>query len=62
MELHGVGVELDTFVEEVESLVEAAFVVELVGVFVVLVGAEEPIRHQAGPPAAFDPKVGRYME
>ncbi len=45
VEFHGVGIELDAVLEEVERLVEAAFVVELVGVFVVVVGAEKPIRH-----------------
>ncbi len=51
VEFHGVGVELETFLQEGEGLVEAAFVVELVCVFIVVVGAQEPFWHQGGPPA-----------
>jgi hypothetical protein len=50
VEFHGVGVELCAFEEEIESFVESAFVIELVSVFVVVVGAEKPIRHQGRPP------------
>jgi hypothetical protein len=59
VEFHGVGVDLDAVLEKFERFVEAAFVVELVGVFVVVVGAEKPFRHQAAPPAVVKAKVDR---
>jgi hypothetical protein len=61
VEFHGVGIELDAVLEKVERFVEATFVVQLVGVFVVVVGAEKPFRHRERPPAVSVPKVVQDM-
>jgi hypothetical protein len=46
MELDGVGIEEDTFVQNSQRFIVSAFVVELMGLFVEVVGAEECIRHR----------------
>jgi hypothetical protein len=50
VEFYGIGIELGAFEEEVEGVVKPTFVVELVSAFVVVVGAEKPIRLQGLPP------------
>ena len=46
MEFDGVGIEEDTFVQDGQRFIVSAFVVELMGLFVEVVGAEECIRHR----------------
>jgi hypothetical protein len=50
VEFYGIGVELSAFAEEIEGVIEPPFVVQLVSTFVVVVGAEKPIRLQGLPP------------
>ena len=46
MEFDGVRVERDPFLQDGQGFIVAAFVVELMGLFVEVVGAEECIRHR----------------
>ena len=46
MQFDGVGVEGDAFLEDAQRFIVAAFVVEVMGLFVEVVGAEECIRHR----------------
>ena len=48
MQFDGVGVEGDAFLEDGQRFIVAAFVVELMGLFVEVVGAEECVRHRQG--------------
>jgi len=50
MELDGVGVEEDTFVQDGQRFIVSAFVVELMSLFVEVVGAEECVRHRPASP------------
>jgi hypothetical protein len=59
VEFHGVGIECGAFSEKLDGVVVMAVVVQLVGVFVVVVGAEKPIVHRGVPPVTNDLKVGR---
>jgi hypothetical protein len=46
MELDGVRVEGGAFLEDQQCFIVPAFVIELMGLFVEVVGAEECVRHQ----------------
>jgi hypothetical protein len=50
VEFDGVRVERDPFFEDGQSFIVAAFVVELMGMFVEVVGAEKCIRHRRASP------------
>jgi hypothetical protein len=50
VEFDGVGVECDALLQDGQSFIVAAFVVELMGLFVEVVGAEECIRHRRASP------------
>jgi hypothetical protein len=50
VQLHGIGVHLEAPLQDLERLVELAFVVELVCAFVKLVRAPERFGHQGGAP------------
>jgi hypothetical protein len=51
-EFYRIGVEGKSLAEESDRLVIAAFVVELMGLFVEIVGAAECIRHLLGLPGS----------
>src|SRR4029453_18947909 len=59
VEFHGVGIKSGAFSEKLDGVVVVAVVVQLVGVFVVVVGAEKPIVHRGVPPVTNDVKVGK---
>ena len=46
VEFDGVGVEGDALLQDGQGFIVAAFVVELMGLFVEVVGAEKCIRHR----------------
>ena len=46
-------IEGDALFQEGERVVVSTFVVQLVGLFVEIIGAAERIRHQARPPGLF---------
>jgi len=50
MELDSVGIKEDAFVQDAQRFIVTAFVIELMGLFVEVVGAEECIRHRPASP------------
>jgi hypothetical protein len=46
MEFDGVGIKVDAFLEDCQGFIVAAFIVEVMGLFVEVVGAEECVRHR----------------
>ena len=57
VQFDGVGVEGDAFLEDSQRFIVAAFVVELMGLFVEVVGAEECIRHRQDLPQQVTDKL-----
>jgi hypothetical protein len=46
VEFDGVGIEGDAFLEDAQGFIVATFIVEVMGLFVEVVGAEECVRHR----------------
>ena len=57
MQFDGVGVESYAFFEDGQGFIVAAFVVEVMGLFVEVVGAEECVRHRQGLPRLVTDKL-----
>jgi hypothetical protein len=57
MQFDCVGVQLDAFLEDCQGFIVATFVVEVMGLFVEVVGAEECIRHQQDLPRQVTDKL-----
>jgi hypothetical protein len=57
VEFDGVGVEGDAFLQDGQRFIVAAFVIELMGLFVEVVGAEECVRHRQDLPRQVTDKL-----
>jgi hypothetical protein len=57
VQFDGVGVESDAFLENDQSFIVPAFIVEVMGLFVEVVGAEECVRHRQDLPRLVTDKL-----